>query len=137
MDGRQLRPKLAQHSHRCRLVVHEYAALAAGGNLTAHNQRAVFRFVQPILLEHLLDRVPGAAFALEDRRHYCPFRSGANHVTRRLFTQQQRQRIDQNGFPRARFSGQQVQPGGELHRRVVDDRVVLQTQFNQHRAVLG
>src|SRR5437868_7920751 len=56
----------------------------------------------------------------------------ADHVSRRLLTQQQRKRINEDRFSGAGFAGQQVQACGELHRHVVDDRVVLQPQLEQH-----
>ncbi len=44
-----------------------------------------------------------------------------------------RERVDQDGFAGARFAGQQVESGGEGHRYVIDDRVVLEAQFDEHR----
>ena len=60
----------------------------------------------------------------------------ADHISGRLITQQQRQSIDQNGFAGAGFAGQQIQSRRELHHHVVNDRVVLQPQLEEHREVL-
>ena len=43
------------------------------------------------------------------------------------------QGINEDGFSRAGFACQQVQPGRELYRQVIYDRVVLEPQFDEHR----
>src|ERR1022692_4992511 len=108
MDDREMRRHLAQYGDGCGLIVDEYAALAGSGNLAADNQRAVFRFIQSVALEHLFYGFPGNACALKYRRDHCALGASANYFTRRFIAQQQGQGIDQNGFASARFSGEQV-----------------------------
>ncbi len=55
-----------------------------------------------------------------------------DHIRRRLAAQQQRQRVDQNGFTRAGLSRQQVQPQPEVSDRTVDHSIVFRAQFQQH-----
>ncbi len=56
----------------------------------------------------------------------------ANCVGGSLVAQQERKRVDENGFSGAGFAGQQVEAGGELNGNVVNDRVVFDPQFQQH-----
>ena len=106
-----MRRQLPQYSNGCRLIVDEHAAFAANGNFAADDQGAVFRFIQPIAFESLLDRAFGRACTFEYCRNHSSVCTRANYLTRCLFTQQQRQGVDQDGLARAGFSGQQVQAG--------------------------
>ena len=45
---------------------------------------------------------------------------------------QQSQRVDEDGFARAGFAGQQVEPGAEDGDGVIDDGVVFSAQFDEH-----
>ena len=51
--------------------------------------------------------------------------AGSNHFTGGFVTQQQCEGVDENGFSGAGFTGEQIEAGGELDRRIVDDRVVF------------
>ena len=58
--------------------------------------------------------------------------AGADHVRGSFFAEQQGERVDEDGFAGAGFAGQEIQPGGELYRQVVDDRVIFKSQFDEH-----
>ena len=80
VDNGQIRRKLPQHGDSRRLIVNEYAAFTAGSNFAAHNQRAVFGFVQSVVLQNFRDGILSAAFALKYRRDHGALRAGANHL---------------------------------------------------------
>ena len=133
MNDGQVWRKLLQHGHRRSLVVNEDASLAARRNLASQDQAAFFG-VDPVRLKH---RVDGGRFRLEHRRYGCFIRAVADRVAGRLVAQQQRERVDEDGFTSAGFAGQEVETGRELHGHVVDDRVVFDPQFQEHVSVRG
>src|SRR5271169_6298556 len=53
-------------------------------------------------------------------------------VSRGFVAQQQRKRVNEDGFSGAGLAGQEVEAGGELDGDVVNDRVVFDPQFQQH-----
>ncbi len=128
MDDCEIRSELFQNGYSRRLIVDEDATFAAGNNLAAQNDLAIFA-VDAILLEDTID--PRRA-GFEDRRNCGLVCSVANRVAGSFVAQQQGQRVDEDGFSGAGFAGQQVEAGSELHGDVVDDRVVFDPQFQQH-----
>ena len=74
-----------------------------------------------------------ASFALKHRRHHRPLRSRADHVGGRLFAQQQSQRVNQNGLARSGLASQKIQTSRELDHDIVDDGVIFQSKFGQHK----
>ncbi len=129
MDHGQLRSQLPQYADRCRLIVDEHAGFAAGGDLPAKNEPALVS-VQAILFQD-----GGGAFSvsIKDAGHRGALAAVPDHVGRSFVAQQQGQRVDKDGFARARLPGQQVEAGTELHCDIVDDGVVLNPKFAQHR----
>ncbi len=128
MNHRQVRRELLQHRHRRRLIVDEDAALAAGRNLAAQDDLAFFG-VDSVGLQNRGDR---GRVGVEHRRDGRFFGAMADRVAGGLVAEQQCQRVDEDGFSGAGFAGQQVETGRELHGNVVNDRVVFDSQFQQH-----
>ncbi len=123
-----MRSELLQYRHRRRLVVDEDASLAAGGDFAAQNQH-LFLGVDPVRLKHGINR---GRLGREHRRHGRLLGAMAHRVAGGLVAQQQRERVDEDGFAGAGFAGQQVEAGRELHGHVVDHRVVFDPQFQEH-----
>ena len=132
MNGGEIRSQLAQDGNGGRLVIDEHPSLAAGRNLAAQDDRFVF-LVDAVVFEDLSDCLFRPTFNFKDSGNRGLVRSGANHVGGGLVPEQKRQGINEDGFSRAGFAGQQVQAGRELYRQVVYDRVVLEPQFDEHR----
>ncbi len=132
VDHRQVGRNLLQHRHGRRLIVDEDPSLAAGSNLAPQNQRAVLR-IQAIGLEDPFDGTRRNPVALEHGRNHRPFRTRADHIRGRFFSQQQPQRVNQNGLPRPSLPGQKIQTSREFDRDIVDDRVIFQSKFGQHK----
>jgi hypothetical protein len=72
---------------------------------------------------------------LEDASHHRLIGSVPHHVRRSLAAEQQRKRIDQNGFARAGLPGEQVEPQTEVSDRTVDHSIVFRAQFQQHEGL--
>src|SRR5205814_10119549 len=106
------------------LIVDENTAVSTGGNLSAQDQRAVVRLVQAIRFQKFGDGICRGPCDFENRRNHSPLDSTANDVGGRLFTQQERQRINEDGLPCSCFTGQKVQAVAELHHEIVDYCVV-------------
>ena len=132
VNGGEVRRQLAQDRDGCRLVIDENPSLAASGNLAPQDDGFVF-LINPVIFENLSDRFFRSAFDFKDSGDRGLVGSGTNHVGGGFVAQQERQRIDEDGFSRAGFAGQQVQAGRELYRQVIYDRVVFQPQFDEHR----
>ena len=80
---------------------------ALGGNLAPQNQQAFLGF-NPLLLQQLVQlRAPGYVEHTFDDRFPG---AGAYRLGRGALAQQQRERTDDDGFARAGFAGQRVQP---------------------------
>ena len=62
-----------------------------------------------------------SAAEFEGRLHNRPRRAGANDVGTGALTQQQAQRVDEDGFPRPGFARQHVEAGLQGQRGVGDD----------------
>ncbi len=124
---------LLQHRHRRRLVVDENPALAASSDFPPDDERRVLR-IQAIRFENLFDTLGGAAFRLEDGRHDRPLGTGSNHVRGGFFAQQQAKGVNEDGLPRPGFARQKAQPGSELDHDVINDGVILESQFLEHGA---
>jgi len=134
VDCGEMGSKLAEDGDGGGLIVDEDAALAGGGNLAANDQRAVFGFIQTVVLQNFIDCVFRNSCALKYRGDDRAVRAGADYLARRFIAQEQSQSIDQNGFASAGFTGEHVEAGGKLHRCVVNDGVVFQAQFDKHVA---
>jgi hypothetical protein len=130
MYQRQLRRKLPKHPHRRWLIVDEDAPLAVRNDL-APQQNMVRIGVNSIRLE---DRGSPRRH-LENTAYDSLFRSMTNDLRRRFSSQQKGERIDQNGFSRARLPRQQVEPKPEGRDRTIDHSIVFRAQFQQHRSL--
>ncbi len=128
VDDRQVRRKLLQHRHRRRLIVDEDASLAAGRDLAPQNDLRLLA-VEAVVFQNFVD---GLGLGFEHRRDDSLVGAVADGVAGRFVAQQQGQGVDQDGFSGAGFAGQQIETGGELHGNIVDDRVVFDSQFQQH-----
>ena len=131
MNYRQVRSKLFEHRHRCRLIVDEDAAFAACRDFAPQNDLLVFA-IDPVGFEHRRNR---RRIGIKHSRDGRSFRSVPDRIAGCFIAQQQRQCVDENGFARAGFAGQQIQTSAKFHGDVVDDRVVFDPQFEQHSEV--
>ena len=130
VDDRQVRSKLLEHGHRCRLVVDEDASLAAGGDLAPQDELAVIGVASmPLASSAATSAGESASKTADDDGLLRPV---ANGVGGSFVAQQQGERVDEDGLSGAGFAGQQVEAGSELHGHVVNDRVVFDPQFQQH-----
>ena len=132
VDGREVRSKLAQHRNRCRLIVDEDASLAAAGNLAPQDDGLIFP-VDAVGLQYLGHGFPGAGLDFEYGGDHGLVGSGANDFAGSFFAEKESQSIDEDRFTRAGFAGQQVKPSRELYRQIVNDCVVFEPQFDQHK----
>ncbi len=78
------------------------------------------------------NRGDGLRFGFEDGGHYRLVGSMSNCVGGSLVAQQQGESVNQDGLSGAGFAGQQVEAGPKLDGDVVNDRVVFDSQFQQH-----
>ena len=58
--------------------------------------------------------------------------AAANHVARYPLCENCTDRVDENGFSRAGFSGQDIQPGAELHRNLFEQGKIPYAEAMQH-----
>ncbi len=128
MNYRQVGRQLFQNGDRRRLVVDEDAPFAASGNFAAQDDLA-FLGVEPVGFKNRADR---GRVDVEHRRDGRFLGAMANCIAGGFVAEQQCKRVDEDGFSGAGFAGQQVETGGELHGNVVNDRVVFDSQFQQH-----
>ncbi len=113
--------ELPQKRDSCGLVVDEDAAFASGGDLALYDDLTVFAF-EAVGLENRPHRRP---VGLENPADHGLFRAMPDGLGKGLVPQQQRQSIDQNRFPGAGLTGQQVEPPVEFDRQTVDDSVIF------------
>jgi recombinational DNA repair ATPase RecF len=69
----------------------------------------------------------------EQRRDFALGRVLAHAGGRGLAADGERQRVDQNGFPRARLAGERVQPARERKPQGLDERVVADGELGEHQ----
>ena len=130
MDQGQLGGKLAQHGNRGRLIVDEDAALAAGGDLAAQNDVVTAR-IDAVFFQDVF----GVGGGLEDAGDDGLLGAVADDLGGGFAAHQQGQSIDEDGFSRAGFAGEQVQAGAEGGDGVIDDGVVFSAEFDKHGVV--
>ncbi len=75
----------------------------------------------------------GGSPGLEHRADLGPLAPGAHRLAAAAAARHQRQRVDQNGFARARLAGERGGSGAELQIDVVDDSEISNGKLNQHR----
>ena len=109
------------------LIIDEDAAFAGGVDFAAKNDlgaagiNAVF-----------LDDGFGADGGFKNTGDNGFIRAVADDFGGGFAAHEQGQRIDQDGFARAGFSGEQVEAGAEGGDGVIDDGVIFSTQFDEH-----
>ncbi len=130
VDQGQLRGKLAEDGDGGRLVVDEDAALAGGENFAAEDD-VVAGGVDAVFFEDGL----GVGRGLEDAGDDGLVGAVADDLGGGFAAHEQGQRVDQDGFARAGFAGEQVEPGAEGGDGVIDDGVVFSAQFDEHGGV--
>ena len=74
----------------------------------------------------------GARGGLEDAGHDRLVGAVAHDLGGGLAAHQQRQRIDQDGFARAGFAGEQVEPRAEDGDGVIDNSVIFGAKLDEH-----
>ena len=108
MHRRQYRRQLLQHRNGRRLIAYENAPTSSSKNLPAQDHLLAIK-IEPILAKDSSHRLGLAGvLQLENGAHYSFVSSVTNHIGRRFFSQQQRERVNKNGFPGARFAGQEI-----------------------------
>ena len=127
MDQGQFGGELAEDGDGGRLVVDEDAALAGGENLAAQDDLVAVG-VDAVLFEDGFGVVRG----LEDAGYDGLVGAVADQFDGGFAAHEQGQRIDQDGFARAGFAGEQVEAGAEGGDGVIDDGVVFSAQFDEH-----
>src|SRR6266851_471735 len=127
MHQRELKRKLPQHPHRRRLIVDEHPSLPVRNDLAPQQDMVRLR-VNSVRLENR----SRSRRQFEDASYNSLIRSMTNDIRRRLATQQQRQRVDQNGLSRARLTRQQVEAEAKRSDRTVDHSIVFRAQLQQH-----
>jgi hypothetical protein len=125
---------LGKQSGRAGGAVHPGAAPAFGRNLPPQNQQTFFTF-DPLLLQQLIE-----LGTIRDIEH--PFNNGfpcatANCIRRGSFAQQKRERTNDDGLSRARFTRKRVESVVQAHGKTFDDREVFDAKFEQHGASIG
>ena len=128
MDDSQVRSKLLENGDRGGLVIDKDAALAVGGDFTANDDLRLVG-IHAVGGEHL-----GHGFGrdLENGRDYRSLASVANDIAGGFFTEQQREGVDENRFAGAGFTGQQIQSRAEGNHDRIDDRIVFNSELDQH-----
>ena len=108
MDEGQLGGELLEDGDGGGLVVDEDAALAGGEDFAAEDDVVAFG-VDAVFFEDGF----GAGGGLEDAGDDGFVRAVADNVGRGFAAHQQGERIDEDGFARAGFAGEQVEAGAE------------------------
>ena len=127
VDQGQLRGELPEDGDGGRLVVDEDAALAGGENFAAEDD-FVAAGVDAVFFEDGF----GVGRGLKDTGDDGLVGAVADNFGRGFAAHQQGQRIDEDGFARAGFAGEQVETRAEGGDGVIDDGVVFSAQFDEH-----
>ncbi len=127
MDECNLWRELAQYGYGGRLVVHKDAAFACAGDFAAQKNLSAFG-IKAIGFEDCLCACRG----FKDAAYDGLLRSVADDVAGGLATEEQGQRIHQDGLARTGLAGEQIQAGAELCDCMVDDGLVFCAQFKKH-----
>ena len=127
MDQGQLRGELAENGDGGRLIVDEDAALAGREDFAAQDDFAAAG-VDAVFFEDGL----GVVRRFKNTGDDGLVSAVAHHFDRGFAAHQQSQRIDEDGFARAGFAGEQVEPRAERGDGVIDDGVVFSAQFDEH-----
>jgi hypothetical protein len=122
VDVRDERRELAQHAHGHERAVDGGAPLSRGLHLPPHHDLVVLRG-ESVALE----RRPRIA-ALDERLHDGDVFARANEVGRCSRTEEQAQRVDQDGLSRSGLAGQERQARPQLQLDAVYERDVLYFQ---------
>ena len=117
-------------AHGRRLIVDEYAAFGAA--ISRRRIRLVFVGIDAVLFKNLCNQFSDPPSTSKTAEMTARSAAEADHVRRSFLAHEQAESINQDGFPRAGFAGQQIQPRSELDGEMVDDGVILKAQFEEH-----
>ncbi len=132
VNQRQLRGEQFQYRSRGRLIVYKDTALARSSNLPPQ-QNFTLACIDPMRLQNALRLFGGLEDAGDDRL-LCPV---THDLTRCLASEQEGQSVHQDRFARAGLPGQQIQPGPQRGRGVIDNRIIFRSQLQQHKLFRG
>ncbi len=127
VDEGQFRRELLEDGDGGRLVVDEDSSLPGGKNFAAEDDLGAFD-VDAVFFEDGF----GAGRRFKDARDDGAVGAVADDLSRRLAAHEQCEGIDEDGFARAGFAREQVEPRPEDGDGVVDDGVVFCAQFYEH-----
>src|SRR5215471_7030441 len=127
MDITKMLRQIFEQRDRRRPAVHEDPALAVRENFALEQQFALFR-LEPRLFED--SRCP--VWGIEDARNAGSVLPGPDHLGRCSATQQKTQRVNDDGFPAPRFSGEQIQTRVKPYSEAIHYGIVLNHQLVKH-----
>src|ERR1700751_3636923 len=123
--------ELLQDSYGRGLVVDEDSSLSAGRDFAAQND-GVALGVETVFLTDLLDGFFSGRLGFERGGDNGAVGTRTDLVAGGLFAEKQRQGVNKYRFAGSGFAGEQVQARSELDDQIIDDRVVLEAQFDEH-----
>ena len=132
VDRRKGRSELPQDGDGGRLIIDKDPTLAAARDLPPQNDGITFR-IESVLFQNARHGLGRAALDFKHGRYDRAIGPRTDDVRGSFFAQKQGQSIDKNGFSGAGLACQQVEPRGERNRQIIDHRVVLEAQFDEHR----
>src|SRR5690606_37341357 len=103
-----------------------------GGDLASEDQEPVLG-LDPLLFQDREDL--GILRDVEDPLHHGPCLAGTDDIGGGTLTQEKRERPHDDRLPRAGLPGEDVEPWRQTDRQPVDDREVLDAQFDEHTPV--
>ena len=131
----QIHERSSEISHgtgRGRGLVDPSTVPARRRHLSSENQQAVLGLDPQVV--HLSTEL-WVVRNIEDRLDHRALRAGPHRVTGCTFPQQKRERSDDNRFPRPGLPGKSAQPGSQFKGQIMDDRVVLNAEFDEHASM--
>ncbi len=129
MEVHQRAADLGEHAGGDRTAVHPRSPAAARRDLALEHHRSAIH-LDAALVEQREQFAP--PFGVEHAFHRRLVGARADEIGARALAEQQRQRADNDRFPRARLAGEHVEAAGERQREAVDDREVADAQFDEH-----
>jgi hypothetical protein len=112
---------------RWRLIIDEDAAFSSRENLAAENDLRAFGVDAVVFKDGF-----GGGCGLEDAGDDGLVGAMANNFCRRFATHEERQSIYKNRLACAGFAGEQIEAGTKRGDSMIDDRVVLGAQLDEH-----
>jgi hypothetical protein len=125
----QVRTELTQERHCRRRAIHPDAAAATGRNFTPQDEMSVLR-VDAVVGQNRLDS--RQALHIEYALHLRPGRARSHRVGRRPLAEKQRERAHDDGLPRPRLAGEDMESLAQLEGQPIDDGVIADAKFGKH-----